>query len=185
LRCPGCIAPEKRSPAGGHVIPIAAIADHVCSLDNIEGITLSGGEPFMQADALNQLVRQIHERRALSVMAYTGYTLSHLREHGSASQRALLRAVDILVDGPYVKSRATAKIWRGSDNQSVHFLTPRYAHLDQQMEDECARIQVLLGADGSMMWVGIPPPGFRDAFEKRLSLVETAQLTPNLKGHPK
>ena len=168
LACPGCIAPEKQSMVGGRSVPIDSLAHHICSLGTIEGITLSGGEPFLQAGALVKLVAAIQKHRDLSVMAYTGYTLPYLRDHGHDDQHALLALVDILVDGPFIAERATAKLWRGSDNQCVHFLTPRYACLSRHVDEEGVHLDIQVGADGTVMWMGIPPPGFRERFEQGL-----------------
>jgi len=168
-RCPGCIAPEKQDPRGGESVAVDDLARHLASLDSIEGITLSGGEPFLQPGPLAAMLTIIRARRTLSVMAYTGYTLQHLREHGDAGQKDLLTSVDILVDGPYVAEQATAKRWRGSDNQCVHFLTPRYARLANHTDDETFCLDVQVGGDGTVIWMGIPPPGFRDRFEKGLN----------------
>lgn len=168
-RCRGCIAPEKQDPSGGNLVAVETLAQHIVALHSIEGITLSGGEPFLQAGALAFLISQVQARRPLSVMAYTGFTLQELRESGDSERKALLTSVDILVDGPYVAERATAKRWRGSDNQVVHFLTPRYARLASKADDETFALDIQMGTDGSVLWMGIPPPGFRERFEKGLA----------------
>ncbi len=168
--CPGCIAPEKQNPSGGYNIPVEDIAAHISSLIPIEGVTLSGGEPFLQSGPLALLIKLIQRRRPLSIMAYTGFTLQYLREFGKADQKDLLAHLDILVDGPFIIERATAKRWRGSDNQCVHFLTPRYARLADQLDDDTFCLDVQVGKDGTVIWMGIPPPGFRERFEKGLGL---------------
>lgn len=168
-RCPGCIAPEKQAPSGGSLVPVDTLAQHILAVHSIEGITLSGGEPFLQAGALAALISQLQARRPLSIMAYTGFTLQELRASGDPGHDALLKSLDVLVDGPYVAERATAKRWRGSDNQTVHFLSPRYARLASQVDDETVALDIQMGTDGSVLWMGIPPPGFRERFEKGLA----------------
>ena len=66
-------------------------------------------------------------RLGLSVMAFTGYTLEHLRESPDAAVADLLARTDILVDGPYLRDQLdTERRWVGSRNQRIHFLTDRY-----------------------------------------------------------
>jgi anaerobic ribonucleoside-triphosphate reductase activating protein len=163
FRCPGCVVPESLPFEGGTVVPTDELADRLLSLPDIEGVTFSGGEPFAQASALARLATIVRER-GLSVMSYTGYTIENLVTHGSSEQHELLRRLDILVDGPYVASRHTDKRWRGSDNQRVLFLTPRHREWADRIDDRGRWIEFEVEADG-VAWMGIPPPGFRSAFE--------------------
>ena len=167
-RCPGCIAPEKQDPLGGYSVTVQRLVENLTSIKGIEGITISGGEPFLQAGPLAAMIALMQACRPLTVMVYTGFTLQQIRQDGDANQKALLGSVDILVDGPYMAERATAKRWRGSDNQIIHFLTPRYARLAHQIDDETFALDVQVGGDGTVIWMGIPPPGFRDRFEEGL-----------------
>lgn len=168
LRCAGCVAPETLPFAGGTQITTEQLAVELAGLPDIEGITFSGGEPMAQAAALVDLIDRVRRRRELSFMAYTGFTIEHLQTHGAAAQRALLDRLDILVDGPYVAARHTDLRWRGSDNQRVHLLTDRYAHLAERLEDRGTWVEIECGRDGTLAWTGIPPMGFRQRFEDRV-----------------
>lgn len=93
----------------------------------IEGITLLGGEPFEQAEALGDLAERV---RALGfgVMTFSGYTIEELRAGTLTGASRLLDATDLLVDGRYDAARAdTTRRWAGSTNQRFHFLSMRYA----------------------------------------------------------
>lgn len=84
-----------------------------------DGLTLSGGEPFAQAEECLELAKIAHEHR-LNVWSYSGWTFEHLRDHGTEAQKALLRELDVLVDGPFLlEQRTLALPWRGSRNQRV------------------------------------------------------------------
>ena len=84
-----------------------------------DGLTLSGGEPFAQAEACLELAKIAHAHQ-LNVWSYTGWTFEHLRDHGTDAQKALLAELDVLVDGPFLlEQRTLALPWRGSRNQRV------------------------------------------------------------------
>lgn len=168
FRCPGCVAPESQPFRGGQVTDIASLADELSSLPDIEGVTFSGGEPFAQAAALADLVDSIRRERDLSFMSYTGYTLEHLLRCGSPTQKALVERLDILIDGPYLAGRHTDLRWRGSDNQQVYFLSPRYRHLAAHANERGYWLESEHAADGSVHVMGIFPKGFRQAFEHRM-----------------
>ncbi|GFJ85694.1 4Fe-4S single cluster domain-containing protein [Phytohabitans houttuyneae] len=126
IGCAGCISPQWIPAEGGSWLPVAELAERIVH-EAVDGLTLSGGEPFDQAGAAADLVRRVRARRDMSVLSYTGYTLSHLRRHGTPDQHALLDALDLLVDGPYLRAKHADLRWRASTNQRVHHLTGRHA----------------------------------------------------------
>ena len=129
FRCPGCVASETLPFDGGETVEIDALAAELLALPNLDGLTLSGGEPMSQPVALARLIDRLRDSRDLSVLSYTGYTLGELRRSGTFAQRELLDRLDVLIDGLYIRERHTQLRWRGSDNQQVHFLTPRHKDL--------------------------------------------------------
>jgi anaerobic ribonucleoside-triphosphate reductase activating protein len=169
FHCPGCVAPETLPFEGGAVVEVDTLADELLTLPGIDGLTLSGGEPMAQPLALVRLIDRIRASRDLSVLSYTGYTLEHIRQSGTHSQRALLDRLDVLIDGPYVRERHTDLRWRGSDNQRVHYLTARHQELKGMENERGAWIEFELGGDGSLRWMGIPPVGFRESLPKALA----------------
>lgn len=169
FRCPGCVAPETLPFQGGTAEPVVALAEELAGLPDIEGVTFSGGEPMSQAGALAALVDAVRARRDLSFFCFTGFSLDHLRGEGTEAQRALLQRLDVLVDGPYLRERHTDLRWRGSDNQGVHFLTDRYRHLAPAVRERGSWIEFEMLPDGGVRWMGIPPAGFRGAFERAMA----------------
>ena len=103
--CPGCISPEAQDPAGGEIRSVAALAEAILAVPDIEGVTISGGEPFLQAEALCSLIDRIRARRDLGVIIYTGYVLEELQSGAVPHAEALLARTDLLVDGPYVEAK--------------------------------------------------------------------------------
>lgn len=137
LRCPGCCNPEMLPFDGGTARPIADVLAEVKAArdqDNIEGITLLGGEPLAHAGGAAALARETRPL-GLSVMVFTGYTLEEARTLPEPRVADLLANTDILVDGPYVRELPdTQRRWIGSTNQRIHFLTDRY-----RADDPCWR----------------------------------------------
>ena len=119
--CEGCHNPGTHDPEGGEVQEIEAVAKKVTANPFIRGITLSGGEPMEQAEAVDLLVDRIHELRPhYDFMLYTGYTWEWLLKQGSDAQKRLLSKMKILVDGPFVLAKRNLELrFRGSENQRV------------------------------------------------------------------
>lgn len=169
LSCTGCVSPQWIPFTGGIPMPAEELAAEIIERA-VDGLTLSGGEPFSQAPALVQLVRAVRRARDLSVLSYTGYSLERLRQRGTSDQQALLDELDLLIDGPYSQRRHAALRWRGSRNQRIHVLTER--HRDEIEEpDDSAGVQIEVTSEGLLHWIGVPPsPGFRHEMETVLQL---------------
>jgi len=152
LRCAGCINPEMWDEEGGELIPVEAIAGEIESAPGIEGVTFSGGEPLLQAAALLPLARRVR-RRGLGLVLFTGFTMREVEAGAAApSGRRLARLCDMVIDGPFVEERRTAAPWRGSDNQRVRFLTPRYAAWREEAAQAGARdVEIQVDAGGLSM----------------------------------
>jgi anaerobic ribonucleoside-triphosphate reductase activating protein len=129
LHCPGCCNPEMFAPdKGGTIVEVQDVAARILATRGLEGISVLGGEPFQQPEALAELCALVRAG-GLTVMIYTGYTLAELRERPSAA--ALLAQADLLVDGRYEQGKPEPRRrWIGSSNQVMHFLTARYSAAD-------------------------------------------------------
>ena len=83
--------------------------------DWIDGITISGGEPFCQIYQCTLIAEKAHEM-GLSVWCYTGYLFEDLCKQDIE----LLKHIDVLVDGPFIQAERTLDLdFRGSRNQRV------------------------------------------------------------------
>ncbi len=164
FRCPACLAPDW-IPFEGAAYEIApsALADVLLADDHISGLTLSGGEPFAQAEGLARMLRIARRRRELSVICFTGYRYETLEDHPhSPWVHALLNQIDVLIDGPYIARLNDGKGLRGSSNQRILHLTNRMH--DFEFEDQPRRIEVAID-NGELLAVGIPPGNALPALE--------------------
>ncbi len=117
--CAGCHNPETHDPAGGREVTPDELLRQFAQNPLIEGLTLSGGEPFLQAESCAALARMAHET-GRNVWTYSGYTFETLRDKGDAAWTALLKETDVLVDGPFLlEQKSYALHFRGSRNQRL------------------------------------------------------------------
>lgn len=117
--CKGCHNPETHDFNGGWTVDTSEIIGMMDSNPLLDGITLSGGEPFCQAAACIELARAAHQRR-LDVWCYTGYTWEELMREDDPDKLDLLYCTDVLVDGPFIESQKSLELpWRGSKNQRL------------------------------------------------------------------
>jgi anaerobic ribonucleoside-triphosphate reductase activating protein len=121
LRCPGCYVPETHDPRGGVEMTVSEVVGLVLDSQGEprDGVTVLGGEPFLQPEGLAALLGAL-KGRGLHVTLYTGYTLEALRAREEAAVNEALAHADILIDGPFVAQLTrNAGEWRGSTNQRI------------------------------------------------------------------
>lgn len=119
--CPGCHNPDSQPAEGGTLTPINDVLADIRANKLITGVTLSGGEPFEQPAACAVIARTLSDE-GYDVWAYSGYLYEDLlaRAQSDAAVAALLDAVHVLVDGPFVEAKKSYTLkWRGSSNQRL------------------------------------------------------------------
>ena len=154
--CPGCIAESFRKGEGRECSP-EEMAEWILS-QNAEGLTLSGGEPFLQAGPLAETLRLVRKKRDLGVIVYTGYTLEELQAASEEDPgvRDLLGFTDLLIDGPYVREKDVNQPYVGSSNQRLLLLTGRYAgKMDYYTSAEGRKVEIRLSEERTLL-VGVP-----------------------------
>lgn len=116
--CPGCHNPHTHDPNGGELRDTAELIEAMSKDPMISGVTLSGGEPFEQAEALLPIARAAKEK-GMELAAYSGYLYEDLLADNGA-RRALLELCDVLIDGPYIDAKRNLDIrFKGSENQRI------------------------------------------------------------------
>jgi anaerobic ribonucleoside-triphosphate reductase activating protein len=114
MACPGCHNPETHNPCGGKEFDIEELKNEITKYAKYhQGITLSGGDPFLQPEANKELADHAHSL-GLDVWAYCGKTYEQLQDN------VLLSSCDVLIDGPFIKElRDVTLAFRGSSNQRI------------------------------------------------------------------
>lgn len=113
--CPGCHNPSSWDFDGGEEMSVESVMARI--VDNDFDVTLTGGDPLYQLDAVIELVMDV-KRLGKTVWCYTGFTYEQIC--ANTSMRRLLEWVDVLVDGPFLlERRDTDLLFRGSSNQRL------------------------------------------------------------------
>ena len=153
FRCVGCATPESRPFTNDKEIRTDVLAKDILVRPDIKGITISGGEPFLQALELSNLLSMVlKERPKLTVIVYTGYQIEDLTWDAA---RGLLSHTDLLIDGPFRPEFNDGLGLRGSSNQKLHFLTPRLLPWKDELESGKRKIEYHIENDG-IKALGIP-----------------------------
>jgi anaerobic ribonucleoside-triphosphate reductase activating protein len=119
--CKGCHNPETHDFAGGYLLDTAKIIAAIAENPLLSGVTLSGGEPFMQPAPLCSIAEAV-KASGKNVMIFSGFVFEQLleMEQKKPDVQRLLSLCDTLVDGPYMEEQRNLELaFRGSENQRV------------------------------------------------------------------
>lgn len=121
--CVGCHNPQSHDLNGGYWQDNQELIKMIDCNPLLDGITISGGEPFLQPLPLIELLQEI-KKRHLHIMIYSGYTYEEILNLGT-SERQLLSLCDTLVDGRFILSlRSLSLLYKGSSNQRIIDVQP-------------------------------------------------------------
>lgn len=115
--CAGCISPELQHYDASKEITVKELMLMIHRIQYpIEGFTISGGEPFYNPDALNEIVQSLADV-CDDILIYTGYTIEELRLQENEAINTVLNTCAALIDGSYIKELNDNRGLRGSSNQ--------------------------------------------------------------------
>lgn len=122
IRCEGCISKHTWDKRSGFEILIEDLVKKmiISKKSGCEGITISGGEPFLQYIPLLVLLKKIRQEYD-DILVYTGYKFENIKNDFKSS----LKYISVLIDGHYEKERKSNLIWRGSNNQRMIILSKK------------------------------------------------------------
>jgi len=120
IHCEGCVSPENQPFDQAYSMPVDEAAEHILSYD-CDGVTISGGEPFDQAEELLTLLQKIG--KIPDILVYTGYAKEKiLAEHPSVTKH-----IAALIDGEFRLGLPTEAVWKGSENQTMTVFRSEFA----------------------------------------------------------
>jgi anaerobic ribonucleoside-triphosphate reductase activating protein len=158
IRCPGCISRDTWETGEGVVALDEVLAELGGLAAGSDGLTVSGGEPFDQGEALAQVLRHWRGVSDASVLVFTGYereiVAPWLAEHPAL--------IDALITGPFRSEVPQTRALRGSDNQQLHILSAlgeQFAGFERAAGPQDRRLDVMFDGDGHAWLAGIPARG--------------------------
>ena len=177
IRCPNCISQDtwEVDHARDTEIDDLLLWCQDISDSKLDGITISGGEPFDQPEALLELLTKLDcwradQKLAFDILCYSGYPLSTLKR----SHARILARLDAVISEPFVDQQGMTHVWRGSSNQRLVPLSrlgeERFdSSVTRRTEPGDKRIQ--MAVQGQRVWyIGIPDRGDMERLEQACAL---------------
>jgi anaerobic ribonucleoside-triphosphate reductase activating protein len=172
IGCKGCVSQDTwpRDPAKAIAVHELIAWCRQVAGDALDGVTISGGEPFEQPEGLRALLAGLRAWRQsahidFDILCYSGYPLATLQRKHAAT----LALLDAIIPEPYADRLPQGNVWRGSANQPLVPLSDRgrarYApFVDAPVAGDAKRMQAAV--DGGRIWmIGIPGRGDMAAVE--------------------
>lgn len=181
IRCPGCISADTWEPAVG-AVPLEHLLDRMSEMaDGAEGLTVSGGEPFDQPEALAAVLARWRELSTKSTLVFTGRELEDVA--GWTARHPGL--IDALITGPFRSDLPQTLAMRGSDNQRIHAMTDAGAGMlayDRPATDADRRLDVAFDELGHAWLAGIPARGEMGRLRRTLAKAGHRAATSDMMG---
>ena len=180
IGCPGCVSRDTwAAPDPSDHVAVGELVDRIDALTGdgpdgpigpIDGVTVTGGEPFEQAEALEELLPALREwldsrdAGSADLLVYTGYEEAEARRRGPGA----FAQADAVIAGPYVASEP-GTVWWGSGNQRLIARDDRTADRYRTgLRSARAEVQVSVEA-GQVFIIGVPPRRTLAQVESRLA----------------
>ncbi|SOZ19205.1 4Fe-4S single cluster domain-containing protein [Cupriavidus taiwanensis] len=159
IRCPGCISADTWAGNRGKTTLERLLAHIAAWLPEAEGITISGGEPFEQPDALIALLRALRQQTSVDILVYSGHPIEAL----TPTLAKASGLIDVLISDPFDLDAPHTRPLRGSDNQRMHLLTAlggeRFTQYERLLTESDKSLDVMFDDAGSVWLAGIPGRG--------------------------
>lgn len=124
-RCKGCVSKRLQTINEKTEMDIILTLDEF-NLDSIDGVTISGGEPFIQIDELQKVIQYLKNKNINDILVYTGYLYEELKQQNNLKINYILENISVLIDGEYVEYLNDEKSnIKGSINQKIYFFDQR------------------------------------------------------------
>lgn len=166
--CFNCSNPELWDENRRKDLPLSYVYQMLQAIQEpVDGVTISGGEPFQQVEELCELVQYIREHISEDILIYSGYTLAQLKSWESPFVEDILNSIAVLVDGKYIEKLNDNGPLKGSSNQVIHILNERYQSRYEPLLTDHRKVQTVAVQDGVIAF-GIPLKDTRKTFDEKL-----------------
>jgi len=152
LGCPGCYNPETHEGDAPIQTRTGELAAQIAAAKGIEGVSISGGEPMQQPEALLELLTILRQTTELSLLVFSGYRRAEVER--MALGPAILDQLDVLIDGRFVSTQRLATGLRGSRNQGIVLLSDRYQEAEVAATPPA---EIKISASGEVVLTGVDP----------------------------
>jgi anaerobic ribonucleoside-triphosphate reductase activating protein len=156
IRCRGCISADTWVDGKGGISIdeiMAVISDW---FDEADGVTISGGEPFEQPEALENLLTQIRSNTSIDILVYSGHPFEKI----APLVEKFKGLIDALISDPYDENTPQTLALRGSDNQRLHCFTSlgetRFSQFDRALKQTDKTFDIMFEEEGAIWLAGIP-----------------------------
>lgn len=156
IRCKGCVSADTWGTGKGGVSINEIMIAIEPWLDEADGITISGGEPFDQPEALINLLIQIRSKTNKDILVYSGHPFEKIAPLIDQCKGT----IDAIISDPYQENAPQTLALRGSDNQRLHCLTPLgetlFRQFDRTLKPSDKTFDIMFEEEGAIWLAGIP-----------------------------
>lgn len=147
IKCEHCCNPQMIDDSQGDLVACSDLARDIYTADS-DGLTVMGGEPLDQPKALNQLLDELAKLGYnKDMILFSGFTWEEIQADCARKQTAA--RFDLLIAGPYKESMFSLKRkWIGSDNQTLHFFSPKLAWLENDWPKGAKEVEFHIDENG-------------------------------------
>lgn len=150
-KCPNCFNPETWSHKKNNILSPYEILSLIENYEDLDGITITGGDPFEQESELLSLLFLLHGKRYnKGVIVFSGFTKEQIEQN--AIRKKCLEYVDVLIDGLYIDSLNSSVDLRGSTNQNFYFFSDKIKEEELKFDHEIE----ISNSNDSIILTGFP-----------------------------
>lgn len=173
--CNGCSNPELWEIQDKYRVSIENIVkliETITEKHKVDGFTITGGDPFEQADELEKLIEYL-SKISTDIIVYSGYDYVFLKE----KYPSILEKIAVLIDGIYIKEKNKNCFMRGSSNQNIIVLNSDYKCMyDEYLINGENEIQNFTSSDG-VISVGIHRSGYEDELNNLMNKMGLEEMS--------
>lgn len=132
--CVDCFNPETWNNKNNIILSSNEIFELIKE-EEIDGVTITGGDPFEQEEELLDLLILISNLSlSKGVIVFTGFTYDEIREN--KIREKCCDYIDVLIDGRYEKENRVSDCFKGSSNQNIIYFSSKVKEEELIMDQE-------------------------------------------------